>query len=1084
MIVSDTAVKKSVTVIVLACIIIVYGVYSYIVIPRENDPDITIPYVFVSTSHRGVSPSDIETGITVELEKKLKGIEGIKTIQSVSSEGLSSIQVEFVTGTDIEKALQEVKDKVDEAGGELPDDLENDPAVFQVNLSELPIAVYSLYGTCGLSCLKNIADDLKDEIEGIPGVLEAEVTGGLEREIRIEVIPAKLSYFGISIAAFQDKLTRENRNISGGSIRMGDGRFQLQIPGEFRSPSEIYGLVLGTHNGQPVYLKDVATVVDGFKEETSRSRLDGRDAISIAIKKRSGENIIGVSDAVDVLIEKAESTWPQNTGIVKVMDKASDTREMVADLENNILSGLVLVVLVIFFAMGLRNAILVSMSIPFSMLLSFTVLYLMGITLNVVVLFGLTLALGMLVDNAIVIIENIYRYMELGTPRFEAAQKATSEVAYPIVGSTLTTLAAFSPMLFWPGLMGEYMRYLPLTLIVTLTSSLFVALVINPALASTFMKTKDTRLSNSRAIDTETPTEEPVKPEGLVLQGYRQILRFAIGRPIVIFLSAFALLILLFQGWMLVIGLEKPIEFFPSIQPSSMHVNVEPPEGADLYYVDRLIKRIELAIVGAGADGSGDSDDLLSYYDRAFTPKTHQKADGSTFTGPSDLGNIRNIYTSAVSQAGGGSKFSAKTPNNIGIRFLDLADQKRPIAETIDEIRKRLADIPGAKITIGAEEEGPATGSPINIEIYGDDFVILGKLSKQIREVIAKIPHVTDVRDNYSEGNPTIQVMIDRQKAALFGLTTDMIGFALKTAYNGLDVSTYRESNKDYDITVQLPEKDRRRTNMLRELMIPLPSGYMVPLSTLADIHYTGTIGDIVRVDNRRVVTVKANVDETKIPGPVARSQAEKLLEGFPMPTGYGLKFTGELEMQKESESFLMKAFVIALLLIFLLLVSQFNSISLPFIIMTSVVLSLGGAFLGLSLFQMPFGIIMTSVGVISLAGVVVNNGIVLVDYTNTLRKRGMDVRAAVVSAGATRLRPVVLTAVTTILGLLPMVTGVSFDFHNLAISWVSESSQWWRSMAVVVIFGLMVATFLTLVVVPSLYVFLGRYAVAAQHKQ
>ncbi len=1088
MIVSDNAVKKSVTVIVLACIIIVYGVYSYSVIPRENDPDITIPYVFVSTSHRGVSPSDIETGITIELEKKLKGIEGIKKIQSVSSEGLSSIQVEFVTGTDIEKALQDVKDKLDEAGGELPDDLENDPAVFEVNLSELPIAVYSLYGTCGLSCLKDIADDLKDEIEGVPGVLEAEITGGLEREIRIEVIPDKLSYFGISITAFQDKLTRENRNISGGVIRMGDGRFQLQIPGEFKKPTEIYGLVLGTHNGQPVYLKDVATVVDGFKEETSRSRLDGRDAISIAIKKRSGENIIGVSDAVDALIKKAESGWPQNTGIVKVMDKASDTREMVADLENNILSGLVLVVLVIFFAMGLRNAILVSMSIPFSMLLSFSILYLMGITLNVVVLFGLTLALGMLVDNAIVIIENIYRYMELGTPRIEAAKKATSEVAYPIIGSTLTTLAAFSPMLFWPGIMGEYMRYLPLTLIVTLTSSLFVALVINPALASKFMKIKDTRLQKNRAVDTDLPIEVPIKQEGRILQGYTRILRFAIGRPIVIVLSAFAVLILLFQGWMLVIGLEKPIEFFPSIQPKSMHVNVEPPEGADLYYVDRLIKRIELAIVGAEAGDTKEPDDLLSYYDNiysaAYSPKTHQKDDGSTFTGPSDLGNIRNIYTKAVSKAGGGSMFSTTTPNNIGIRFLDLADQKRPTAETIEEIRNRLANIAGGKITIGAEEEGPATGSPINIEIYGDDFMILGKLSKQIREVIAGIPHVTDVRDNYSEGNPTIQVMIDRQKAALFGLTTDMIGFALKTAYNGLDVSTYRESNKDYDITVQLPEKDRRQTNMLRELMIPLPSGYMVPLSTLADIEYTGTIGDIVRVDNRRVVTVKANVDETKIPGPVARAEAEELLEGFSLPSGYGIQFTGELEMQKESESFLMKAFVIALFLIFFLLVSQFNSISLPFIIMTSVVLSLGGAFLGLAIFQQPFGIIMTSVGVISLAGVVVNNGIVLVDYTNTLRERGMDIHAAVVSAGATRLRPVILTAVTTMLGLLPMVTGVSFDFHNLAISWVSESSQWWRSMAVVVIFGLMVATFLTLLVVPSLYAFLGRYAVATTQKQ
>jgi multidrug efflux pump len=335
------------------------------------------------------------------------------------------------------------------------------------------------------------------------------------------------------------------------------------------------------------------------------------------------------------------------------------------------------------------------------------------------------------------------------------------------------------------------------------------------------------------------------------------------------------------------------------------------------------------------------------------------------------------------------------------------------------------------------------------------------------------------VRDDYNEGAPSIQVVIDRQKAALFGLSTDMIGFALKTAYNGLDVSTFRESNEDYDITVQLPEEDRRLTDVLRELMIPVPTGEMVPLSTLAHMEYIGTVGDITRIDNERVVTVQANVDETRIPGPVARAQAEELLQQMPLPPGYSVKFTGEMEMQKESEDFLAKAFVVALLLIFLILVSQFNSIAMPVIIMTSVVLSLGGAFLGLALFRQPFGIIMTGVGVISLAGVVVNNAIVLIDYINKLRERGLEVRQAVVAAGATRLRPVMLTAFTTILGLLPMITGVSFDFHNLTIAWVSESSQWWRSMAIVVVFGLLVATFLTLVVVPTLYSFLADLSAA-----
>jgi multidrug efflux pump subunit AcrB len=1077
MIVSDTAVKKSVTVAVLAVIVLVFGIYSYRVLPRENEPDITIPYVFVSTSYRGVSPTDIETGITIEIEKKLKGLEGVKKIHSVSSEGLSSITIEFVTGTDIDKAVQDVKDKVDEAKGELPADLEDDPAVFEVNLSEMPIAVYSLSGTCGLACLKDIADDLKDDIEGIAGVLEVEVTGGLEREIRVEVIPDKLAYYGLSIASFQQILISENRNTSGGAIRMGDGRFQLRVPGEFRSPDEIYGLVMGTHHGQPIYLKDVAMVIDGFKEETSRSRLDGHAAVSVAVKKRSGENIIAISEQVDRLVGQLQPSWPNHTRIVKVVDTSSDIKAMVADLENNILTGLVLVVMVIFFAMGLRNALLVSLAIPFSMLLSFTVLNLLGITLNVVVLFSLTLGLGMLVDNAIVIVENIYRYMEQGVSRVDAAMRATSEVAYPVIGSTLTTLAAFSPMLFWPGIMGEFMSYLPLTLIVTLTSSLFVALVINPALASMFMKVKGSAGGQTGASAEEIAAggERPIEIKGRLLQGYAGALKFALARPVILMMVSFAILVLLFQGWMLAVGLEKPVEFFPDLEPKSIYVNVETPEGADLDYVDRIIKRVEMAVTGTLPSAANRTDVSDETYRKAYRSKEHFNADGSRHHGPSDLGNIKNVYTKAVATAGGASMFSPNTPNNIGIRFLDIEKRRRSSNDTVDEIRQRVAGIPGAKITIAAAQEGPASGPPINIEISGDDLVVLGGLAKQVREVIGTIPHVKDVRDDYAEGTPSIQVVIDRQKAALFGLTTDAIGFALKTAYNGLDVSTFRDGNDDYDITVQLPEADRRLTDLLRELMIPVPSGDMVPLSTLASIQYTGTLGDIVRIDNERVVTVKANVDETRIPGPVARAQAEALLKTVPLPPGYHLAFTGQTEEQQESEQFLAEAFVIALFLIFFILVSQFNSVIMPLVIMTSVLLSLGGAFLGLALFQLPFGIIMTSVGVISLAGVVVNNAIVLVDYINKLRQRGMAAEAAVIAAGATRLRPVLLTAITTILGLLPMVTGVSFDFHRFAISWVSESSQWWQSMAVVVVFGLIVATFLTLLVVPTLYLFLDN---------
>ena len=1076
MIVSDTAVKNSTTVYVLAVLLIIFGVYCYQALPRESEPDITIPNVFISTEYKGVSPTDIETAITIEIEKKLKGLEGLKKIESVSSEGKSMINVEFVTGTDIDKALQDVKDKVDEAKGDLPSDLEDDPSVFEINLSQMPIIVFSLSGTCGLSCLKDIADDLQDEIEALPGVMEVEVNGGLEREIRVEVVPEKLSYYGLTISNLQNAVQSENRNTSGGAIRLGNGRYQLRVPGEFTTPEEIYGLVIGTHKGEPVYLKDVAQVVDGFKEETSISRLNGRDAVNLAIKKRSGENIITISRDVAKIVEKERQHWPQGTEITKVLDKSRDIEVMIADLENNILTGLVLVLVVIFLSMGIRNAILVSLAIPFSMLISFIVLYAMGVTLNMVVLFSLTLALGMLVDNAIVIIENTYRFMQQGASRVDAAMRATSEVAWPVIGSTVTTLAAFFPMLFWPGIMGEFMRFLPITLIVTLSSSLFVALVINPAMASIHMKVKGAADTSGMSMEEiSAAVDKPAKIEGFWMTAYSRSLARALEKPWSVLALSFCGLILMFEAWLLVIGLVKPVEFFPEIDPKGFYVNIETPEGADLDFIDRIIARVERAVAGAGnAPGITPL--------AALAPKEYSTPKGREYFGPSDLKNVKDVYMQGVISAGGGSAFSANSPNHVGVRFLELEERSENSHDTVNNIRERVRDIPGGKITIAKEEEGPPTGAPINLEISGPDFEVLGRIAKEVRDALSLIPYVEDIQDDYVEGIPSVQVNVDRQKAALFGLTTDMIGFALKSAYNGLNVSSFRQGDDDYDITLQLREADRRVVDVLHELLLPTPSGETVPLSTVATVTFAGTIGDINRINNERVVTVKANIEETKTTGPVVRQEAAKFIDRMHLPAGYSMKFTGEQDEQKESEDFLSKAFMVALLLIFLVLVAMFNSVSQPFIIMTSVILSLGGAFLGMAVFRAPFGIIMTGVGVISLAGVVVNNAIVLLDYTNKLRERGHALKEAVIAAGATRLRPVLLTAITTILGLIPMVTGVSYDFHTWSIAWVSESSMWWKSMANVVIFGLFMATFLTLIVVPTLYYLVVRFADNRQH--
>jgi multidrug efflux pump subunit AcrB len=1084
MILSDLSVRKRTAVLVLAVVIVVFGLFAYRSLPREAAPDITIPYIFVMTSYPGVAPEDIEQSITVPIEKKLKGLERVKKIESSSTEGTSAIVIEFVAGTDIDDVLQKTKDKVDLAKSELPADLEDDPEVIEINISELPILVLSLSGTAGLVRLKEIADDLEEDIESIPGVLEVEVTGGLEREIRVEPYPDKLAYYGMAITELQKAIVRENQNVSGGAIRMGDGRFQLRVPGEFENPDQIYGLVVDLHDGEPVYLKDVARVVDGYKDEEGRSRLNGHQAVNISVKKRAGENVLRITEQIDDLIAKRQHTWPQGTQVTKLMDHSKDIRIMVADLENNLITGLILVIVVLFFFMGARNAVLVSLAIPFSMFLSFIVLRGVGITLNMVVLFSLTLSLGMLVDNAIVIVENIFRYMEQGVPRLQAAVKGTSEVAQPVIASTATTVAAFSPVLFWPGIMGEFMSYVPKTVIITLSSSLFVALVINPALAAMFLRvranhrTTKVRLS---AAEIEKAGETPITVRGPFLKAYRRLLDGALSHRLPVIMMAFLGLVAMSLIWMHRIGVEKPIEFFPNVDPRGIFVNIDVPEGADLDYSDRIARQIEAML----CDGTRDElpppqvDPAVCIGDNS-PQKTHQLRGGHQFDGPTDMPNVKHLYSRTVTVVGGASAFERNSPNHIGIQFHDMKERIEPSPETVEKIRRRIANIPGAEISIAEQEEGPPTGAPINIEIVGDNFHVLGRMGQQIRQILEKIPFVRDIRDDYVAGSPTVRVRVDRQRAALLGLSTEVVGFALKVAFNGIKVSTFREGDEDYDITVQLPESDRRVTDVLRELLIPTVEG-LVPLSTIAKFEVTGGLGQVNRINHDRVVTVEAQVDEKHVPGPVVRAEAEKLLADVPLPPGYKIRFTGEFEYQQEAQDFLSKAFVAALFLIVLILVTQFNSVAQPFIIMTSVILSLGGVFLGLSVLELPFGIVMTGVGVISLAGVVVNNAIVLLDYTNKLRDRGHHTREAIIAAGCTRLRPVLLTAITTILGLLPMVTGVSYDFHKMQISLVSESTQWWSSMASAVIFGLALATILTLIVVPALYSLVYTTTRAAQ---
>jgi multidrug efflux pump subunit AcrB len=1112
--ITELAVNNRVTVFVLLFLLIIAGLWSYYAIPREASPDVKIPYVFISTQYRGVSPGDIETSITVPIEKKLKGLKNVKEIKSNSSEGSSSISVEFVTGTDIDLALQWVKDKVDAAKRELPSDLENDPSVFEVNLSEQPILVLALSGSSGMRNLKDIAENIKEDIEAVQGVLELEIVGGREREIHIEVDPDKLTAYGVPFSLLYSAVSGENQNVSGGNIAMGDGRYQLRVPGEFKNIEEFRNLIVTVIKGSPVYLSNIAVINDSYRDITSESRFNSRQSINLYIKKRVGENIISITDKVKEYLEKNRKNFPSDMTISILTDQSNEVRMMVDDLENNIFTGLILVVAVLMVSMGFINALLAGVAIPLSMLLSFIFLKILGITLNMVTLFSLMLALGMLVDNAIVIVENIYRFRQQGVSRLAAAKLATGEVAIPIIASALTTIFAFFPMLWWPGIMGEFMKYLPITLITTLVASVLVALIFNPVFCSVFLKGNSKTLpqktnpeqthsdkvhpdkthsdkthsdkthsdkaqsdkAQSKNISDCNLTEEPVEHSGLILKIYEKILITAVNHRIKTVILGVLILVLSFCYWLYNVGLEKSVEFFPSTQPASCYINLDVPEGTDMDTLRSLADTVEKRLKSFDAV----PDQFKCEQARPLTLSEGQKEKIKIFKKEqkieneeliSDINNIRFVYTRLSSMSGGQSSFdSERLANHIGVIFHKFKGRVESTTRTVEKIRARLKGIAGARITIAEAQGGPPTGKAINIEVSGNNFNVLEMISSKIADIIKSIPHVRDVENDMSKQVPTLEILVDRKKAGLLGLTTSMIGSAVKTAFTGWNVSTYRENNEDFDIFLMAGKSLRNDLEIFKKMYLPTQNGSMIPLGDIVSINYTNGYGSIRRVNHRRVVTVSADVDTEKMPGAVARSIAEKLLKNADMPSGYNFKFTGENQFQEESQDFLSKAFIVAVFLIFIVLVTQFNSILHPAIILFSVILSMGGAFLGMAITKIPFGVIMSGVGIISLAGVVVNNAIVLLDYTNQLLERGYSLTNAVINAGKTRFRPVILTAVTTVLGLIPMITGISYDFKKFELLTSSETSQFWYSMAVAIAYGLGVATILTLVMIPAMF--------------
>ncbi len=1009
-------------------IIVILGTKSYLTLPRESSPDVKIPFVMVLAPYAGTSPADMENLVTRKLEQQLKGVEDLKEMTSSSSYGMSVITMEFESRVDMSDALQSVRDRVELAKPDLPQDPRNDLVVQEVSSADaFPVMQVNLAGEIDLFLLKKTGEDLQEELEQIKGVLGVDLVGGIENEVQVDVDPEKLAYYDLGLPDVQDAIALQNITIPGGKLGLGVYDYQVRVPGEVTDVDEILDFVLNPGIDPPVHVRDVATVHFGIRDRETISRVNGRDAVTLVVKKRSGENIITIADEVKRTIGRLRPTFPAGTEVTIVADQSVQIKRMVRELENNILSGLMLVVVVLLAFFGVRNAFFVGTAIPFSMLISFVVLSLLGITLNMVVLFSLILALGMLVDNAIVIVENIYRHRGQGLNNVEASEVGTGQVAGAVIASTLTTICAFGPIVFWPGIMGEFMRYLPITVIITLAASLLVALVFNPVLCSRFMGVP------------RGEAEKPLLGDRLLsgsLRYYRPLLAWALGHRFLVLVVINVALVAMLMAFS---QFNAGVELFPDIDPQYVNVNIDAPSGTRIELTDTYAAAIEAKV--------RDMPDLVAYNTSVGTPIDPQSAGGSL---PSHQAVVK-------------------------LEFPEMAQRTASTRQSVADLRAALADFTGARITVAKMEEGPPTGKPVNIEITGDDFDVLGEIASRVKERIRGIPGLVDISDNYDNSLPELKVVPDVEKAGRYGLRTFDIAGTIRTALHGSETAKYRVGEDEYDIVVRYKEPFRGKAEDLAKATV-FYEGKSIPVSAFARIEFSTGLAAVYRIDARRVVTVSADVG-TGYNGNALLAAVQGKLADLPVPTGYQLDYTGESEDQAEASEFLSNAFLIAILLIFVVLVSQFSSITVPLVILSSVVLSLIGVFAGLMFTRTPFGIIMTGVGVISLAGIVVNNAIVLLDYIIQLRARGMDKTEAIIRAGTTRFRPVLLTAITTILGLIPLTTGLSLDFSALfgghfgrVLVVGGESSQWWGPMGVAVIWGLAVATFLTLIVVPVMY--------------
>ena len=1016
----NAAFSRSRVVVMALVMLMTIGAYAYVSIPKEANPEVPLPLFYVSTGLDGISPTDAERLLLEPMEAEFGSIAGLDSMKSDASEGFASIQLEFTPGGDNQEALDKVREAADRAQSDLPDDA-RDITVTEINTALFPIITAILSGPVPERTLNNMADQLQEQIEGLSGVLEAEIGGQRFEFLEVLIDPTVFQTYNLSFDELIGQIQRNNRLIAAGAIETGSGRIVLKVPGLIEDLEDVMAMPVKVRGNAVVTFGDVATIRRTFEDPSSFARINGQPALALEVTKRSGANIIETVAEVKAVVETLRADWPDSIEITYLQDQSKQVKDLLSDLEANVIAAVILVMIVIVFALGTRSAILVGLSIPGAFLAGVIALWSMGFTMNIVVLFSLILVVGMLVDGAIVTTELADRKLQEGTPAKEAYAFAAKRMAWPIIASTATTLSVFFPLLFWTGMVGEFMKFLPITVILTLFASLFMALIFIPVVGGLIGK----RQPQSAAAKVSLYAAEFGDPRdmGGFTGRYVRVLEWAIMRPAATLLLAIALLL---GGFSLYGQFGKGITFFPSVEPDFMQVQVRARDNFSIFERDALVRAVE--------------DRLLGYDE------------------------IASIYARSMMSAGGGDE------ETIGTLQLELTpwDARRTAAEIGVDIRESVSDIAGIDVQVQTESGGPTAGKPVNLQIRARSPDAQAVAVVQVREIMAKMGGFTDVTDTRPVPGVEVSILVNRAEAARFGADVSLLGQAVQLLTQGITVADYRPDDIDgsLDIRVRFPREERSLAE-LGSLRVPTSSG-LVPISNFVTFAPSDRSGVIRRIDEKRVTTIEANVAPDLLPNDQVIALTAALSDAD-LPEGVEFNFAGEAEDQQESMSFLIGAFVAAIFLMFVILVLQFNSFFQAFVVMSAIVFSVAGVLLGLIITGRPFGIVMGGIGVIALAGIVVNNNIVLIDTYNDLKKSGQSPREAAIRTGAQRLRPVILTSVTTALGLMPMVIGLNLNFFTREIVYGAPSTQWWTELSSAIAGGLVIATILTLVVTPAM---------------